>query len=68
MLLNTAVSGSWIGCCGSMEWPLRFQNLIPLDFYLWGHLKATEYQEKTGNMNHVKEHIQNAILCKTPMY
>jgi hypothetical protein len=58
--------GSWIGHCGPMEWPLRFPDLSPLGFYLWGHLKAMVYQEKIGNMNHVKECIQNGISCKTP--
>jgi hypothetical protein len=69
--LHTAIVGqqflgSWSGHCGPMEWPLRFPDLSQLYIYLWGHLKAMVYQEKIGNMNHIKEHIRNAILCKTP--
>jgi hypothetical protein len=45
---------SWIGR-GPAEWPLRSPNLSPLDFYLWGHLKAMVYQEKIPNMNHRME-------------
>jgi hypothetical protein len=41
-----------------MEWPPRSPDLSPLDFYLWGHLKAMVYQEKIRNMNHLKESIR----------
>jgi len=41
-------------------------DLTPLDFYLWGHLKAMLYQVKLQNMNHVKECIRDALCaCNT---
>jgi hypothetical protein len=47
-----------------VEWPARSQDLTPLDFYLWGHLKAQEYAEKIRNVEHLRQHIieaRNAI-------
>jgi hypothetical protein len=34
-------------------------DLTPLDFYLWGLLKATVYQVKTQYMDHLKERIRD---------
>ena len=50
---------------GPVEWPPRFPNLSPLDFYLWGHLKAMVYQVKIWDINYLKEHITNAIASIT---
>ncbi|EFN70598.1 hypothetical protein EAG_15359, partial [Camponotus floridanus] len=33
----------WIGCERPITWPTRSPDLNPLDFYLWGHLKAIMY-------------------------
>jgi hypothetical protein len=52
--------GYWIGRRGPVEWPPRSSGLTPLDFDLWGHLKATVCQVKTQYMDHLKECIRNA--------
>ena len=44
----------WIGQRGPVKWPPRSPNLSPLDFYLWGHLKAMVYQ-----VNNLKEWDRN---------
>jgi hypothetical protein len=38
--LDEQFPGRWIGRRGPTEWPARSPDLSPLDFYLWGHLKA----------------------------
>ena len=56
---------AWIGRRGPVEWPSRSPDLSPLDFYLWGHLKAMVYQKKIRNINHLMERITNAITSIT---
>ncbi|CAM1324679.1 Uncharacterised protein r2_g3343 [Pycnogonum litorale] len=56
---------AWIGRRGPVEWPPRSPDLSPLDFYLWGHLKAMVYQVKIRDINHLKERIINAITSIT---
>ena len=38
----------------------------PLDFSLWGHLKAIVYQVKIQNINQLKQRITNAITSINP--
>lgn len=64
--LDQQFPDAWIGRRGPVEWPPRSPDLTPLDFYLWGHLKAMVYQEKIQNTNHLKERIMNAITSITP--
>jgi hypothetical protein len=58
--------GYWIGRRGPVEWPPRSPDLIPLDFYLWGHLKAKLCQVKIQYMDHLKERIREAYARITP--
>jgi hypothetical protein len=44
--LDKQFLGWWIGRRGPTEWPACSPNLSPLDFYLWGHLKAKVYSEQ----------------------
>jgi len=48
----------WIARRGPVEWPPRSPDLNPLDFYLWGHLKAVVYQVKIQNVDHLGERIK----------
>ena len=34
----------WIGRGGPIAWPPRSPDLIPLDYYLWGHMKNLIYE------------------------
>ncbi|PNF35740.1 hypothetical protein B7P43_G15308, partial [Cryptotermes secundus] len=38
--LNTHFPGRWIGRVAPIAWPPRSQELTPLDFFLWGFVKA----------------------------
>lgn len=37
----------WIGRAGPIAWPARSPDLTPLDFWLWGHVKALVYASDT---------------------
>ena len=63
--LDQKFPDAWIGRCGPVEWPPGSPDLSPLDFYLWGHLKAVVYQVKIRDINHLKERITNAITSIT---
>jgi hypothetical protein len=52
-LMDQQFPGYWIGLRGPQTSP-------PLDFYLWGLLKATVYQVKIQYMDHLKERIRDA--------
>jgi hypothetical protein len=41
--LNERFHERWIRRGGPVSWPPRSPDLIPLDFYLWGHLKTVVY-------------------------
>ncbi|KOC64115.1 hypothetical protein WH47_01683 [Habropoda laboriosa] len=45
-LISTKYPGRWIGRSGTVEWPARSPDLIPIDFYLWGTLKDIVYTNK----------------------
>jgi hypothetical protein len=42
--LNRRFPLRWIGRGGPTAWPARSQDLNPLDYYLWGHLKSVVYE------------------------
>ena len=43
--LEEVFPGKVISKGGSVSWPPRPPDLSPLDFYLWGHLKATVFAQ-----------------------
>ena len=51
-LLDQTVPDTWIGKCGQIKWLLRSLDLTPLDFYLWGRLKAMVYGERIRDIKH----------------
>jgi hypothetical protein len=42
-LLGARFRRRWTGHSGSVEYPPRSPDLIPLDFHVWGDLKNTAY-------------------------
>ena len=48
----------WIGCRGPVEWPPRWPDLSPPDFFLWGVLKNAVYAHKPRTVGQLKEFIQ----------
>jgi len=45
--------------CG-IPWPARSPDLIPLDFFLWGHLKNVVYEDPPINVQDLKNKIRLA--------
>jgi hypothetical protein len=56
----------WLGRGGPLAWPPRSPDLTPLDYYLWGHVKALVYETKVDSRAELgrrifaaAEHIRN---------
>jgi hypothetical protein len=64
--LNDQFPAGWIGRGGPINWPARSPDLNPLDFYLWGHLKAMVYTERVNTIDELKDRILNCALLVTP--
>uniref|UniRef100_A0AAZ1XUQ9 DUF4817 domain-containing protein n=1 Tax=Oreochromis aureus TaxID=47969 RepID=A0AAZ1XUQ9_OREAU len=64
--LDEQFPGKWIGRRGPVEWPPRSPDLTPLDFYLWGHLKAIVYGVKIRGVQHLKLQILDACAGISP--
>lgn len=58
--LNEEFRGRWIGRGGPYQWPARSPDLTPLDFYLWGHMKALVYKKKPQSREELIQRIQDA--------
>jgi len=50
--LNESFPNRWLGCGGPVAWPLRLPDRIPLDYYLWGHMKTLVYETKVDSREH----------------
>lgn len=58
--LNERYPGRWIGRGGPIAWPPRSPDLTPLDFYVWGYLKAEVYQVPIDTREQLIERIESA--------
>lgn len=59
--LKMSLPGSWIGAGGPMDWPAKSPDLSPLDFFLWGFLKSSVYEDSPQTPEALKAAIQNEI-------
>ena len=62
-LLNNRFRDRWIGRGGPILWPPRSPDLNPLDYYLWGHLKALVYRTPIQDVQSLPARIMAG--CKT---
>jgi len=46
-------------------WPPRSPELTPPDYFLWGYLKGTVYQNKPGTIDALKANITEEIQAVT---
>jgi hypothetical protein len=53
--LNHKFPNRWIGCGGAQSWPPQSPDLNPLDYHVWGYMKAMVYAHK---MNKREELLQ----------
>jgi hypothetical protein len=57
---------SWIGCCGTVEWPPRTPRSQSTRFLPLGALEGHGVPGKIRSMNHLNECIRNAITPISP--
>ena len=50
---------------GPVNWPPRSCDLTPLDYFLWGYVKADVYTDKPTSMDALEDNI-DAFICEIP--
>ena len=63
--INTEFGNRWIGLNGPIEWPPRSPDLTPLDFYLWGRIRALVYVQRPLNIQDLCARITIAFQSIT---
>jgi hypothetical protein len=58
--LNHEFPNQWIGCGGVQNWPPRSPHLNPLDYHVWGYLKAMVYSHKLNTREELLQRILSA--------
>lgn len=53
----------WIGRRGPIAWPPRSPDLSPLDYFLWGYLKNTVYENAPTTRVDMMERIERACTA-----
>ena len=75
--LNECFPNCWLGRGGPISWPPRSPVLIPLDYYLWSHIKTLVYKTKVQSRaalrgrifvaaEHIRNHPDNLLLLLIP--
>ena len=64
--LQAHFPGKVISKQGTVPWPPRSPDLSPLDFFLWGHLKASVYDQPVRTLRQLKTRISAGIAAITP--
>ena len=60
---NQNYTNHWIGRQGTfLDWPPCFPDLVPNDFFLWGHLKSVLYKTPLNTIEDLKQRITEC--CK----
>ena len=57
-ILHQRFPNKWIGRQGTTQWPARSPDLNPLNFYLWGPLKAIVYSTPIHNVEILRLSIE----------
>lgn len=47
----------WVGRGGPVSWPARSPDLNPLDFFLWGYLKALVYSTPVNDLDELQQRV-----------
>lgn len=64
-VINRLFGNRWIGRLGqddrAIPWPPRSPDLTPLDYYLWGHVKALVYNHQINDREQLRARILEAF-------
>ncbi|GFT78420.1 DUF4817 domain-containing protein [Trichonephila clavipes] len=44
-----------------VNWPPRYCDLTPLDYFLWSYVKSLVYADKPQTLNHLEDNIRSVI-------
>jgi len=59
--LDESFPNHWLGRGGPVAWPPRSPDLMPLDYYLWGHMKTLIYETKVDSREALQDRIFAAV-------
>ena len=59
--LNETFPGRWIGRGSPRFWTAPSRDLMPLDFFAWGHIKTQVNKVKIRDLQHLRERISAAV-------
>ena len=60
-LLRGEICEHFISHSGPINWPPRSCDLTPLDFFLWGYIKAHVYTDKIASIDTFEDNIEGFI-------
>jgi hypothetical protein len=58
--LNQTFGEQWLGHGDPVNWPARFFDINPLDFWLWGPLKTLVYSAPVSDLGVLQERVENS--------
>ncbi|GFW77230.1 putative transposable element [Trichonephila clavipes] len=65
-LLKDTLGDRLISRFGPVNWPQRYCNLTPLDYFLWGYVKSLVYTDKPQTLDHLEDNIRHVIAYIRP--
>ncbi|GFT10054.1 putative LOC100569746 [Trichonephila clavipes] len=65
-LLKDTFGDRLISRFGPVNWPPRSCDLTPLDYFLWGYVKALVYADKPQTVDHSEDNIRRVIADIRP--
>ena len=64
-LLRDEFGEQFISRSGSVNWPPRSCDLTPLDYFLYGDVKAQVYIDKLASIDALQDNIE-LFICNIP--
>ncbi|GFT55831.1 uncharacterized protein TNCV_566921 [Trichonephila clavipes] len=65
-LLKDTFGDRLISRFGPVNWPPRYCDLTPLDYFLWGYAKSLVYANKPQTLDHLEDNIRRVIADIRP--
>ncbi|GFU14953.1 uncharacterized protein TNCV_795281 [Trichonephila clavipes] len=65
-LLKDTFGDRLISRFGPVNWPPRFCDSTPLDYFLWGYVKSVVYADKPQTLDHLEDNIRRVIADIRP--